>query len=440
MRAYLNEDEAAIGSTLAIILPMRRMGPPMKSFDCTSHWKHPGNERTWVQDTPQAILLIILVLCMILKTAGGQQSSDQPRQLSNCGNASSARRAEYVMVYRSEQAVVCVEKTFWDIEKNATAIAQFFPYFDKVILQDKAAFQIHTSTKPFVFEITAPTGGAHTGCDLMELSDGGRYCDTVTGDAFSNAYNDPVTHKRIVGFWGYVLPLHESINVFTGLLSNGWPSDWWADHRSPFPNAMDIEFMRSIANASVNASPLLKRALLESAQAQWERYAAADNPVHEYDPQVVMFLGFFEHFGGFAGYKKAFQYAFDEDRLRWPSVSNDRSFTGDDNHSENLSEYIVAYLELGFGTSHDMTSVFRDAGVGTFDKKIPPYKLVKGNIKAIADAHCSIQAATNAGIEVKEDLRSLQLGDFKDALARGGTRESCPAECTFRNTQCEAKF
>jgi hypothetical protein len=251
--------------------------------------------------------------------------------------------------------------------------------------------------------------------------------------------SNPVTHESVPGFWAYLLPLHESINVFSGLLSDGWPSDWWADHRSPFPNSMDIEFIRTIAHSNIALESVTKRTLLAAAQAQEERYLDPANK-RNYDPQVVLFDDLFHHFGGFRGYSMAFHFAIGEDHLRWPSVSQVETFTGDDNHSELLSEYIIAYLHLNFGVDHDITSLFRAASVGVLDKKIAPYEIKAVNVKAIADAHCSIQAAANAGVKVNKPLRELQMSNFANALAQGGTSASCPTECSFTENRCQAKF
>ncbi|HLV80626.1 MAG TPA: hypothetical protein VKT32_10105, partial [Chthonomonadaceae bacterium] len=52
----------------------------------------------------------------------------------------------------------------------------------------------------------------------------------VSYDAFSN-----VAHG-IKGYWAHAILTHEMVNLFTGqVVSGGWPVDWWADHRSPFP-------------------------------------------------------------------------------------------------------------------------------------------------------------------------------------------------------------
>jgi hypothetical protein len=205
---------------------------------------------------------------------------------------------------------------------------------------------------------------------------------------------NPQTKQTIPGFYGYLLTLHETLNAFTGKIGGGgWPTDWWADHRSPFPNAMDEQVMRYIGNAQNN------RTLKDAAEAQHVRFALPDQK--SYDRQVVMFDKLFDQFGGFDGLSRFFRLV-EEDGIRWPVVGHDATFSGDDNHSEQLSEYVIAYLSLGFETKKDLTPVFVEYGVGTDDKKIPSYKLNPAAVKAIADAHCSIHAASAAGLVLAE--------------------------------------
>jgi len=363
--------------------------------------------------------------------------------LGDCGHAADGAghgNLRYVLVYRSNQSAVCVDFRFWSTRTNADDLSAFFPYFDAIVRLDKVLFPVETSGARFVFELKPHVGGGHTGCDFPKISGTPGYCDTVDTDSITSAYIDRVSRQRIRGFWGYLLPLHESINVFTGLLSEGWPSDWWADHRSPFPNAMGIEFMQFLAEEDNGLSIEMKQTLRASAKAQWERFADPSNPIGEYDSQVVMFIDFFNRYGGFDGYAKSFRYAFNQDRLRLPVVSKFAEYNGDNNHSENLTEYVMAYLFLGFGVDHDLTPVFRKAGVGTLDKKIAPYSIEPENIKAIADAHCSIHAAVAAGIKVNRQIRELQDGNFKHAIANGGTAQSCPTECVFTENTCRARF
>jgi hypothetical protein len=347
---------------------------------------------------------------------------------------------DYVMVYKSDQSIVCVDREFWANPQNASAIPRFFPYFDAVIAQDKVLFPVVPTKTQFVFKITTPTGGAATGCGFSKWGLQSTFCNTVTGDAFTSALKDPISGELVQGFWGYLLPLHESINVFTGLLSSGWPMDWWADHRSPFPNAMDAVFMQSIADNSAALDPATKRSLRASARLQLERFTDPENHTGKYDTEVVMFLDFFNKYGGFKAYADTFRYAIVQDGLRWTSVSKDRNFTGDDNYSENLSEYVIAYLHLGLGVSSNLTSAFRSYGVGTLDKRVRPYEIAANNVKAIADAHCSIRSAVNAGFKVGHELSELRKGNFKTAQASGGTSTSCPSECVFSDNKCMARF
>jgi hypothetical protein len=409
---------------------------------------------TWTMTTLIAGLIILLARAVgaqsDLNLSAGHPSDFAPTVqaakgaiIGDCGISSAGSGGgdvDYVMVYKSDQSIVCVDREFWTIPQNASAIPRFFPYFDAVIAQDKVLFPVVPPQTQFVFKITTPTGRAATGCGFSKWGSQRTFCNTVTGDAFTSAPKDPISGELVQGFWGYLLPLHESINVFTGLLSSGWPMDWWADHRSPFPNAMDAVFMQSIADNGAPLDPATKRSLRASARLQLERFTDPANHTRKYDTEVVMFLDFFNKYGGFKAYADSFRYAIVQDGLRWTSVSKDRNFTGDDNYSENLSEYVIAYLHLGFGVSSNLTEAFRGYGVGTLDKRVRPYEIDANNVKAIADAHCSIRSAANAGVKVGHELSELRKGNFKNAQASGGTRASCPSESVFSDNKCVARF
>src|SRR5215468_6061677 len=123
-------------------------------------------------------------------------------------------------LYRSSKSAWCVEKSV--IQKSGAFPTAFFAYGDAVVDQLVALFDV-PAEGVYTFEASVPNGGAHTGSECCGLG------VTVTGDAFyNNAYG-------ATGFWGYLLSLHEMINDFTGQVSNGWPTDFWADHVSAFP-------------------------------------------------------------------------------------------------------------------------------------------------------------------------------------------------------------
>jgi len=52
----------------------------------------------------------------------------------------------------------------------------------------------------------------------------------------------PFTKNR----WCLCLSVQELVNIFTGSLSSGWPVDWWANHKSPFPIMAAIRTVRNL--------------------------------------------------------------------------------------------------------------------------------------------------------------------------------------------------
>lgn len=365
-------------------------------------------------------------------SSGGGTSSSAPLAgvIGDCGvaeNGAGTGTVDYVMVYKSDLSEWCVDSTFWAVSFHMKAIIPFFPYGDLVVQELEALFQFTPQGLPFIFEITTPTGAAHTGTDF-----GSGLGDTVTGDAFYNILNDPVSQQPIVGFYGYLLPLHEGINVFTGIISPGWPADWWADQRSPFPNAMDYHFMQDIGTTQNNPT------LLAAATAQKEIFT--DPSLSSYDTEVVMFDTLYNQFGGFSAFENAFK-LIQGDGIVWNTVT--ATSPSDDNISPLLTEYVIAYLQLGFKTKTDLTqSVFVADGVGTLDKTIAPYVVDPNVVLGVANAHCSIRSAAAAGVNTGAALTALQHGDYKDAIVSGGIAATCPSECTWQTTtgQCVAPW
>lgn len=46
--------------------------------------------------------------------------------------------------------------------------------------------------------------------------------------------------------WCLVISAQELVNLFTGSICSGWPVDWWANHRSPFPIMVAVEVVRDL--------------------------------------------------------------------------------------------------------------------------------------------------------------------------------------------------
>ncbi|MGB9071655.1 MAG: hypothetical protein WCC22_03215 [Terriglobales bacterium] len=390
------------------------------------------------------LFLALVVLAGLSACDGGAVKIQPPGVIGDCGmaeNGAGTGLVDYVMVYRSKLSEWCIDTNFYDANYTTFSNGPFYAYSDAFITELQTLFPIKPPSQPFIVEVKTPFGGASTGCAFG----GGSYCNTVTGDAYYNVFDDPVTNAPIHGFWGYLLTLHEAINVYTGLVSAGWPTDWWADHRSPFPNAFDYEIMQAIGTAQNNSNLLL------SATAQKNRLDNQSQYPSGYDTEVAMFINFWTQFcqgspcSGFPAYSNAFKSVI-EDGISWPNASGDPNFTGDNNYSAQLTEYVIAYLQMGFATTTDQTQTFVNAGVGSsaaFTQGctacVPPtYTVDPAVVYDVAAAHCSIQAAKATGVDVTTQLTDLQSGNYQNAIATGGTQATCPSECAWSasQTQC----
>jgi hypothetical protein len=344
---------------------------------------------------------------------------------ASCGmdaSGSGGGQVSYDQVYASNYATWCVDQTIWSA--NEKAIAPFFTNYDFIVATLAAQFKINLP-QPVELELTSSPAIAFCACTIFGSVMGLK----MDASAFSSSFTNPKTGVVVPGFWGWIAPLHESFNLLTGQVSGGWPTDWWADDISPFPNAMDIAVLKYLGNISSNQT------LLNASAAQQERFYDMSQTM-TYDPRVVMFGSLTNSYGRFAGYARMFKLV-QQDQLNWVMVAQDPTYTPDHNYSALLSEYVIAYLSMGFGTTTDLTQTFVAAGIGSYNQNgVMPYTVSSTAVRAIATAHCSIRAATGASAQ----LAALQAGNYASALASGGSSATCPSECKWSNNQCIAKW
>jgi hypothetical protein len=310
-------------------------------------------------------------------------------------------------------------KSRWCVQNGAPAGTlpnAFCSYGDLVISTLEMLFDLPAQDQ-FEFDVEWPPNGiAHTGTDCNGYGDG------VTGDAFTSTV-DASGHVSGMapqpGFSGYMLSLHEAINVWTGSISAGWPNDFWADHVSGFPLSMDWHIMQSIGatNGDMNLA----------ADATYMHAAFAD-------PRVAMFDNVFALPSmGYMGFGRVFGF------IQHDGVSWDRVATNGANPDERRSEYALAYLSLGAGQSvlpliqaagicNDMADTTMgpacsQPGCGGVDM-LPAYPCSEANIDSIANAHCAIAANGVPG----SDLSSFQSGNYA-GVSSGPCGSTCPAEC-----------
>ncbi|HEY0868307.1 MAG TPA: hypothetical protein VGE01_13055 [Fimbriimonas sp.] len=192
-------------------------------------------------------------------------------------------------------------------------IEAMYSYADKAFEALVDAWGLKPPLSRYTLLVMDKPGGGFAAGDVGEAH-------AITGEAspgigcsydafFGEAYG-------IKAFWAHVLITHEMVNLFTGqAVSGGWPVDWWANHRSPFPlmTAVQIEY-QLVPEIGVHH-------LRQS----------------EKDPLVRMFMSLKNQYG-WAMFRKAFRMAV-QDGVQW-----DR-FGG--NPSSLRTNYVAAYLQMG---------------------------------------------------------------------------------------------
>ena len=134
-------------------------------------------------------------------------------------------------------------------------------------------------------------------------------------------------------YWSHELIAHEAVNLYTGFIIGGWPTDWWADTRSPFPYVIKIKIERMTGHVD-----------------------AAKESLKYIGPLEKMFLNFMSKYGEDI-YSKMLK-AIKEDGLKqWPNNGS--------NPSKLLSEYVAAYLSIAANENlaDEINNAFKRVGI-----------------------------------------------------------------------------
>jgi hypothetical protein len=198
-------------------------------------------------------------------------------------------------------------------KKHSADIAALYDYADKAFGKLCESWGLKPPKDKYALLVMARPGGGFAAGDIGEVR-------AITGkespgigcayDAFSRKANG------IKAYWAHILITHEMVNLFTAkVVCGGWPVDWWANHRSPFPlmTAVEIEY-----------------ALVPQMAVFHERQGREDR-------LVGMFLHLKDQFG-WAMFRKAFRTAID-DGIQWDAFG--------DNPSALRTAYVAAYLQIG---------------------------------------------------------------------------------------------
>ena len=196
-------------------------------------------------------------------------------------------------------------------DKHRQDFERFYPYADQAFDYLSDSWGLKPKGGPFVLYVNPKTGGAFATGDVAEVH-------AVTGKASPGigvAYDAFVNEANgVAGYWGYALITHEMVNMFTGgAVSGGWPVDWWANHRSPFPlmTAVQVETALKPEVAVIHARQIN-------------------------DPLVKMFAALKDQYG-WQMFRRAFREA-SADGINWDSIGQ--------NPSALRTNYVCAYLQF----------------------------------------------------------------------------------------------
>ncbi len=244
--------------------------------------------------------------------------------------SSSAEEGKIVKIYEGKHWVWFARED--QFEKYKGEIEEFYAYADRAFEYLSRAWGLKPPLEKYFLLVWPLTGGGFATGDIGEIrSVRGEVSPGigVSYDAFVNGVNG------IKGYWGYVLITHEMVNLFTGqLVSGGWPVDWWANHRSPFPlmTAVEIEYAL-IPEVAIHHSKQLS------------------------DPLCQMFWQLKDEFGWYL-FRRAFKMA-KEDGIDWEHIG--------ENPSKLRTNYVCAYLQMS--APENLTPYLKDV-VPDYDEKM----------------------------------------------------------------------
>ncbi len=249
-------------------------------------------------------------------------------------------------------------------------IAALYDYADKAFDKLCDSWGLRPPKEKYALLVWPNRGGGFAAGDIGEAR-------AITGkespgigcsyDAFSG------TAHGLKAYWAHILITHEMVNLFTGqVVSGGWPVDWWANHRSPFPlmTAVEIEY-----------------ALVPQMAVFHERQGRED-------PLVVMFLRLKDQFG-WAIFRKAFRAAID-DGIHWDALGA--------NPSALRTAYVAAYLQIG--APEDIS--------GILGPLVPGYD--GQTVQDIVKARSRWLALPEGSSRRKELQQAFLKGDYRAAL------------------------
>jgi hypothetical protein len=264
--------------------------------------------------------VLLAILCMTASgvTASADDTSSDPM----------------IVIHTGRHFVWYTKKSIW--EANQAGISSMFDYEDQVFDQIISDWGVTPPQPRYNLLVNPQTGGGFASGDIGEIH-------AVTNQAAPglavayDAYSGST--YGIKEYWAYALGTHEMVNLLTGTLSGGWPRDWWADDRSPFPAMTAVTVEKELGKNDISA--------------------AHDASFDKADKAYAMMKALQAHYGW-----SIFQNMFamvKADGIKWYNIDFGN------NPSAILTAYITAYITLGSGDPLDRI------GANFFDSGVPGY-------------------------------------------------------------------
>lgn len=230
----------------------------------------------------------------------------------------------YVLVYQGKYFDWYAYRSTWDKYKSYYLSQIDYPdqVYEQLVEILGIDVIVDTPDHRLYLLVDQRTGGAFATGYISEIGKGPGI--GVAYDAWFNIYFGE-------DYWSTELIAHEVVNLFTGQIAAGWPVDWWADTRSPFPYAIKIIVEQNLGH-----------------------FDAAEASLRSADPLAKMFLQFTLTYGSNI-YSRLLQTIRSDGWLQWLTP----------NPSKLLSEYVAAYLSLAAGVNlaDQINSVFSTVGI-----------------------------------------------------------------------------
>ncbi len=259
---------------------------------------------------------------------------------------------QYVLVHSSQYWDLYANKDRWDANSQIFQDQSSFP--DQVYEKLREFLGTDpiqgTPDKRFYLLVNEETGGGFAAGHISQIEKGPGIA--VGWDSWKNQFAGNT-------FWSHELITHETVNVFTGLILSGWPTDWWANHRSPFPFMVKIKTLEDVG-------------FTDGAQADKERA----------DTLTKMFLDLQAKYD-WDLYRQLLKFIADDGWTSWDTLTE----SGGSNPSVLRSSYVAAYLSAAANTN--LTDVINTAYASTDHLD---YRLDAQLVQQIIDRRNELQA------------------------------------------------